>query len=88
MNKITTIETTAHLFDFDEMEKDIKKAQWCLINVDNGKKSIKLTKPELVEFINKAFNKNLNIQDIDHRNIIAHNDVAYIILRDMDGDLL
>lgn len=87
MNKITTIETSEHLFNFEEMEKDIKRAQWYLINIDTSKRSIKLTKPQLVEYVNTLFSKNFTIQDLDHRKIIAHDDVAYMILRDKKGDL-
>ena len=87
MDKTMELKTTAHLFDLDEMEKNVKRAQWYLLNVDNGKKSLKMTKLEIVMFINKAFKKELSIHEIDTKKIIAHEDVAFMILRDAKGDL-
>lgn len=87
MDKITTIETSSHLFNFTEMEKDIKRAKWYLVDIDSGWKSIKLTQPQILEYINKSFHKNFTLEEIDHRKIIAHDDRAMIILRDQSGDL-
>lgn len=87
MNKTMELKTTAHLFDFESMTENIKKAQWCLVDVDSGQKSLKMTKLELTMFINKSLKKDLSIHEIDTKKIIAYRDSAYIIKRDMDGDL-
>lgn len=87
MDKITTIEKTAELFDFTEMEKDIKKAKWYLLNLDSRRRSVKMQKPEIVEFINRAFHKNFTIEEIDTQKIFGYRDNVYMILVDQKGDL-
>ena len=87
MDKITTIEKTAELFDFDEMYKDVAKAKWYILDLDTKVRSIKMQKPELVYFIKEAFNKNFDINEIDTQKIFGYRDSVYMILVDQSGDL-